>query len=357
MRARRQDCFPSAIAGVTERLEKRNADRRLFDAVGAFLSEHMLEPSPGNYLLAYKLVTRSDAAFVAAIEEATSDGLRLSQRDADRILAAGAAAAEPTPPDSGAAMEEARRQLEAVAELVGATHAHAERYGRDLELTASRLRGVSIADPLENLLHITARMIERTKEAELQLSQTNGEVQSLRRELASISAEARTDSLTGLANRRALEDRFAWLQACRVTFSVAICDIDGFKAINDRHGHAVGDRVLKAVASVLESSSAGHLAARYGGEEFVLLLSGMTARAAAALVDAARGELASRRFRVRETDEEIGIVTFSAGVIEAQPGQAWLEAISGADEMLYRAKHGGRNRTEIAPLPASGGRG
>ena len=85
-------------------------------------------------------------------------------------------------------------------------------------------------------------MIERTREAQRQLDATTLEVQSLRRELASMSEAARTDALTGLANRRALEDRFEWLQRSGTVFSAALCDIDLFKAINDSHGHGVGGR-------------------------------------------------------------------------------------------------------------------
>ena len=346
----------SLVGAAADMREMATADRRLFEAVGAFLCRHALAPTPTNYLLAYKLVTRTDPAAAAAVEAATSDGVRLSQRDADRILSeAGAAPAAACPPAAGEALQEADRQLGMVEALVGTTKAHAERYGRDLEVTASQLRASPAEDPIEHLLRITANMIERTREAEIALYNTNVEVQSLRSELASISEEARTDALTGLANRRALEDHFGRLQACGMTFCVAICDIDRFKSINDRHGHAVGDRVLKAVATILAGNSNGHLAARYGGEEFVLLLAGMQLRAAAALVDAARQELAGRHFRVRETDEELGSVTFSAGIVEAGARQSWMEVIGLADEMLYRAKNGGRNRTELAPPRSTGG--
>ena len=337
---------------------KEDAERRIFNAVGRFLFDHRLEPSPANYLLAYKLVTRTNAAAVAAVEQATSDGVRLSQGEADRIMkAAGVRLEEFEASYAGPAeaMEEANRQLEIVETIVGTTQAHAARYGRDLELTAAQLRAVSEGDPLEDLLRITANMLARTREAESQLQSTTSEVQSLRRELASISEEARTDALTGLANRRALEDRLAWLQRSGLTFSAAICDIDHFKAINDGHGHPVGDRVLKAVAGVLEASCPGHMVARYGGEEFVVLLAATRASAAAALIESARAELAGRRFKVRETGEEIGAVTFSAGIADARPAEPWPEIVNRADAMLYRAKRRGRNRVELDAGGAEGG--
>jgi diguanylate cyclase len=349
--------------GVQRKIEafpKEQLDRLLFDAVGAFLAEHRLEPSPSNYLLAYRLVTRTNAAAVAAVAEATSDGVRLTQRDADRIMAdtgIGSPGEETLSAAGTEALAQARRHLEKVETIVGSTQAHAERYGRQLETSAAQLGALGPHNPLEDLLRITAEMIERTKAAEKQLQCTTEEVQSLRRELACASEQARTDALTGLPNRRALEDRFARLQATDCIFSAAVCDIDSFKAINDSHGHAVGDRVLKAVAGVLQASCPGHMVSRFGGEEFVVLLGGTRAQAAAALMDAARAELASRRFKVRETDSELGSITLSAGVAEARPGESWTELLMRADSLLYQAKTSGRNRVEVEPEAArsSGG--
>ena len=357
MSARPQELRSRAAAAAPARstLARTDADRRLFDSVGAFLFSHRLEPTPANYLLAYKLVTRTNAAAVAAIERATSDGVRLSQREADRIVKEARVQLDESErmcPSQVDAMEEARRQLDVIEAIVGITHADAERYGRDLERGAAELRAFSPSDPLEDLLRVTAKMIERTKEAEDQLQSTSHEVQSLRRELASMSEAAKTDPLTGLANRRGLEDRVAWLQKSGIVFSAAICDIDRFKAINDTHGHAVGDRVLEAVARIIEEASHGHLVARYGGEEFVVLLRGLRAPAAAKFIEVARHDLAGRQLKVRETGRDIGAVSFSAGVAEARPEEPWSDLIRRADAMLYRAKSLGRNRIEVEEATA-----
>jgi diguanylate cyclase len=328
------------LKGASSRA-KDQSDRALFELIGGFLSEHRLEPSPANYLLAYHLVTRTNTAAVAAVEEATSGGVRLSQREADRISGEAGLGTINAAAAGAQAMIEARRQLNRVEVILGESQADAERYGR--ELADSALALSSGADALENLMRITAEMIDRTRDAERQLQRTNEEVQTLRRELANASEEARTDALTGLNNRRALEDRFNALQKAGVAFSTAVCDIDSFKAINDRHGHLVGDRVLKAVAQVLEATCDGHLVYRFGGEEFVVLLAQVQGRAAMSLIDAARAELASRHFKVRETDAEVGTVTLSAGVAEARPGESWAELLMRADTLLYRAKAAGRN--------------
>ena len=339
-----------ALAHKFETAAKADADRRLFKAVGAFLSEHRLEPNPANYHLAHELVTRSNAAALAAVEAATSDGVRLTQDDADRIMKSsgiGLSGQGEASNVGGEALEQAQRQLEIVENIVGDTQAHTQRYGRELETSAAQLSALSDQNPLEDLLRITAEMMERTKAAEKQLQRTTEEVQSLRRELESASHEARTDPLTGLPNRRALEDRLALLQANDEEFSAAVCDIDRFKAVNDRHGHAVGDRVLKAVAQVLEESCPGHMVARFGGEEFVVLLAGIDVADAAELLDLARRELGSRSFKVRETDDSLGSITISAGVAQLRRGETWTELLMRADTLLYEAKAAGRNRIEI----------
>jgi diguanylate cyclase len=343
-----------ALGRRTTDSPKELADQRLFKAVGAFLSENRLEPTPSNYLLAYHLVTRSNDAAVAAVQVATSDGVRLTQKDADRIMKdSGIGSGDHTAaPSAGKeVLEQAQRQLALVENIVGTTQAHAEWYGRELETSAAQLSALSDQDPLEDLLRITAEMMERTKEAEKQLQRTNEEVQSLRRELASASEEARTDSLTGLPNRRALEDRLGALEEEGTPYSAAVCDIDRFKSVNDTHGHAIGDRVLKAVARVLEDNCQGHMVARFGGEEFVVLFAGDEAARALDFLESARRELEERSFRVRETDHPLGRITISAGFADARPGESWAELLMRADSLLYKAKTGGRNRIEVEEEP------
>lgn len=331
------------------------AGRSLFASVGAFLFEHGLEPTPGNYLLGYGVVTRTNPAAIAAVEDARIDGVRLTQRDADRIvqdISPPGAAAGASSQAADALMQQARQHLEMVENLVGNTHAHAERYGSELQTSIVELESLPATHALEELLKVTSRMIDRTQAAERQLQRTTDEIGVLRRELASASEAAMTDALTGLPNRRALEEAYLELQQRSTLFSAAMCDIDWFKAINDRHGHLIGDRVIRAVAYLLEKSCSAVIAARYGGEEFVLLFEGMGAAATAELMDGARREVAARRFKVEETGREIGTVTISVGVAEAGQNESWLDLLKRTDALLYRAKSAGRNRVE-ADSPAS----
>lgn len=161
------------------------------------------------------------------------------------------------------------------------------------------------------------------------------------------------DHLTGLPNRRAFEQRFEIeyreARAQGQTLSVAFCDVDRFKNINDAHGHDAGDRVLRLVAENLArvSNDRCHVA-RHGGEEFVLLFRDRPLTDAVECLDRLRYDLASRRLVNRATDEPIGQVTFSCGIADVFGFPDRRTALRAADGALYRAKQEGRNRVVIA---------
>ena len=162
---------------------------------------------------------------------------------------------------------------------------------------------------------------------------------ALEQENASLVELTRTDPLTGLPNRRAFAEELQAVADTGAAYSVAICDIDHFKQVNDEHGHSEGDRVLVVVADALrEHRAARGRVARVGGEEFVVLFPGQRA-------DAAMRECETLRQAV--ADLSIGLpVTLSFGVAEGRPGEMVEDVFARADVALYAAKRGGRNRVE-----------
>jgi diguanylate cyclase len=197
-------------------------------------------------------------------------------------------------------------------------------------------------------------MIDKTRAAEQQLREAGKQMNQLRGSLAEARRIADSDQLTGLANRRAFESKLkrSVLQAKETgrPLTLAFCDIDHFKMINDTHGHDVGDRILKFVAQRLSSVSGNNcFVARHGGEEFVMLFEGISAEQAARMVNEVRADLEERRLVAKQSGEPIGKVTFSAGIASLLPndinGRAMLR---NADQALYRAKNQGRNRVELS---------
>ena len=185
------------------------------------------------------------------------------------------------------------------------------------------------------------------------------------------------DELTGLASRRAFNDALLGLKP---PYAIAAVDIDHFKRINDNFGHDTGDQVLRLVASRLARVTGGGEAFRVGGEEFIILFSGRTAQEVADHLELLRMNIERSSFRIRtgeerrkaprqpdrrtagvrktkkhpapSTDARPGAVsmTVSIGIAESQPRLRAEEIIQLADQALYRAKQGGRNRieTEVA---------
>jgi diguanylate cyclase len=326
-------------------IESRDAtNRQLYRRIGDFLAAHALPPTPANYALVHELITVAGSPLAAMVAELTSDGVRLS--DSDVATLREAAGLEPTDREDHAEEQaeiiaEARRSVENFASLVETTQTETSNYGRDLDRGASELRGAPI-DDISALMLITGRMLERTRLAEAQLHSVTAEVSGLRERLQEAELAARSDPLTRLPNRRAFEDRLTHVVASGSACSLAICDIDHFKMINDSHGHPVGDRVLRMVAEVLQGACKGQLVARLGGEEFVVLFDGLDPTEAAIVLNAAREDLSERTFRVRGTDAPIGRITFSAGVARCNKSVE-EPPLKRADALLYQAKDSGRN--------------
>jgi two-component system cell cycle response regulator len=199
-----------------------------------------------------------------------------------------------------------------------------------------------------------ARLIAAARVTSLhrQLALQRTELEGLNHELTAI---ARRDPLTGLRNRRALDEDLELLEA-RVTryghrYCMSLLDVDLFKSYNDAHGHQAGDEVLQAVATQLkEQARGGDSLYRYGGEEFLCIFPEQSLAAGTLAVERMRVGLERRA--TPHADSPHGVLTISAGMAILDPGRTRSagEVLKEADEALYRAKQLGRNRVE---LPAS----
>jgi diguanylate cyclase (GGDEF)-like protein len=167
-------------------------------------------------------------------------------------------------------------------------------------------------------------------------------------------AQARTDSKTGLLNvstwEREAESEVSRALRTRSPLSIALLDIDHFKAVNDTYGHLVGDKVLRALTDALSSQLRDYdRAGRFGGEEFVVLLPQTTERDAHRIAERLRAHVAELRVPVEDRDDS-GVVrlTVSVGVAGMDGTRGELtELLAAADAALYYAKEAGRNRTHV----------
>jgi diguanylate cyclase len=252
-------------------------------------------------------------------------------------------------------IQSARDRLDGAVAMVDKSADEAADYGRALNASAKAIDAQKLpGDTVRALLDVTRQMIDRTETAEKRLRSTNNELRVLQRDLSVAQESAERDPLTGLLNRRALEQALTRaVDTARRTdaaLSVAFCDIDHFKRLNDVHGHAVGDRVLRLVGDCLsEDADERTFVGRQGGEEFVVLFEGLPVIEAAARIDAIRDALSQRTLRSRSDGMPIGRVTFSAGVAALNGHESEEELLHRADQALYRAKEGGRNQVVIDP--------
>jgi diguanylate cyclase (GGDEF)-like protein len=169
-----------------------------------------------------------------------------------------------------------------------------------------------------------------------------------------VERQALVDSLTGLANRRSLEESLRSELARAVRFADTVCvvlsDLDDFKQVNDRYGHAAGDEVLKAFAGALRATvRESDVAGRWGGEEFALVLPGTDAAGGARLAERARVAIEGRPVQMPNGD--LCSVTASFGVAAYPESRELRELLAAADTALYAAKAAGKNRVMIAPEP------
>lgn len=219
--------------------------------------------------------------------------------------------------------------------------------------------------PAERLEAIVSTLIESTQKVSEgnhslrdNLVASKQEADELRAELEKVRAESKTDPMTGLLNRKGFEVELQALKEdddfVNQSHSLLIGDIDKFKSINDNYGHIFGDKVIKIVATALTKMTQGKdLVARFGGEEFLVVLPDTDLKGASVVAERIRSSLEKGRVFNPKTGEEIKRITISIGATQLLADEDIIDAIARADEALYRAKEGGRNRVEIAELNAT----
>jgi len=164
-------------------------------------------------------------------------------------------------------------------------------------------------------------------------------------------AQARSDPLTGLWNRRNLENRVHDLHREGIPYALAYGDLDHFKALNDTHGHEAGDQALRLFSRVLRDSIRPHdIAARYGGEEFVIVLPDSDVETANMILERLRERLA-----LTLTTGRVPAFTVSFGLASSRDADTFDEVVAVADQALLNAKTEGRNRTVLAAEPSANG--
>lgn len=337
----------SFVRDVTAREIWLPAKRRLLAKVADFLIDHDLEVMPWTLEIAYDCVTGAKPKLAQMILERTEAGQAISIVWLEQVLR------EEEGESSSELLAALMARLEGTLEEFTSATTHARsattEYGVALQQHVDDLEQVGRAGAvISELAALAKAMMQRTREIEHNLSESERRAIELQTSLDEARRVADEDHLTGLPNRRAFEvlfeKEYAAAKEAGEPLCVAFCDIDHFKRINDSHGHAAGDRVLKIVAETLSQiSDARCHVARHGGEEFAVLFRALTPQKAWDRLDHARETISERRLVNRATDMPFGRVTFSGGVADVFAYKTRSDALRAADEALYAAKQSGRN--------------
>jgi len=311
-----------------------------------FLGKYELPPTPVNYAVAYEIACGKNDSLLQTVRELADNKLLDSFRFQELYF---------TYIDERHELHE--EMLAPISELIHdmintfqKSADSVDKYQRQLEEGGDALDHAP--NPKEIILALTkATKLAQQDQAQLyeRLSAAESEVKVLKSNLEKLEIEAITDPLSELHNRKGLERELELKPVEAANNCVGIFDIDHFKKINDNYGHNFGDYVIRQVAREIKNHIRGaDLAVRWGGEEFLLVLRGTDLKGAAYVSNKIREAIKALRWKNTRTGEQLPPVTISGGLTQMRQSEDLLtdldSIVERADECLYKAKQGGRNR-------------
>ena len=322
------------------------------DAAHAQMRELSIPATPTNYTIWYVYHSGAAPDLRSELDRMLEDKREFTTDGANQLYERhfGMAA------ESDALKETGERLEAAVSKLMGylgEAGADAASYGEALETMSGQLSqplgAGEVRTVISAILEETKRIATQHEKLQATLSESSKEIDDLRQSIFSVRQEALTDALTGIANRKAFDERLrAELNTAsdeNEPLSLLMLDIDHFKRFNDTYGHLFGDQVLRLVARTFTECIKGRdMAARYGGEEFAIVLPRTEHENALVVAEQIRASVAAKQIVNRRNGEKLGQITISIGASTLGPGQAPEDFIKRADRALYAAKRGGRNQ-------------
>jgi diguanylate cyclase len=321
------------------------------------LVRHQVTPLPRNYAVTYEYWAGHNADLTAFLDGLLSAGKPLDEyllRDLhDRFLNH---EREQRFNAMGCSLQ---NMLLGLLETIKTAGSNAEEYRQKLVHNIEQLNSENDREVLMGVARelLAAAVKAKAQQDELQhnLEATRSEVEQLRNEIEQHRREALIDPLTGLFNRRAMEQLLGeHLASSEDAIAMLVLDIDHFKNVNDTYGHAVGDVVLRHVADAIRKCIRGEdIAVRYGGEEFVILLPRTTLQGAMIVAETLRHRVEEMRLVRRQDNLRLAPITASLGVATRHPEDDQESFFQRADKALYVSKSLGRNR--VSAETQSGG--
>lgn len=314
------------------------------------MREQGISSLPRNYALVYEFLNTTDADLIREFGEL---GRRPTQSQLDEV------GKKFLPHHHGITVVEETRQrvsgeIRGLIRLYRQDQAARRQYSDLLGNTSSRIFAKTASGPagvdalVEVLSSATGDTLEKAEVFVRQMVERASEMAQVRSELEEYKRLATIDTVTGLANRRAFDERLADIYRDPTGIAhhvLLVADIDHFKKFNDTYGHQVGDRVLSAVADVMKSVLSDEaFVARTGGEEFAIILGGTTLDIATGIADRVRLVIEKTSLKDHSGGLDCGRITITFGLCMASDAVGPEDLYGNADMALYAAKNNGRNQ-------------
>jgi len=317
--------------------ENREQTAELLRMVLPMMSRHTAGFHPLSYAVWYEYVAGANQALKTAVDALTATGRKLGDSDIQELFDRHVAMR-----DIESSMRLRARIQKVVEEVTAATKtasAEVGRYSDGLGTYQNRLQRdpsvETIAELVHGLLDDTSRMLGSTSDLQQNLQHSAREAQHLHTELESVAGQAQLDPLTGLLNRRGLEQHVASSYPRGLPMGALLrVEINQFSQIIESYGHLLGDRVLSTIAQLLKPASAGSaVPARCSGGSFLLLLSGATPAAAAEVAEHLRRDVENchiRRLDAQQSVESVTVTIDTAIIAEGETLGAVLARAAGS---------------------------
>ncbi|NTS76618.1 GGDEF domain-containing protein [Catenovulum sp. SM1970] len=313
------------------------------------LKENELACDPNNYAVAYEIVKGNNSTLASTYDKFKKTGRKIDNYCLEQWSQEFMSAEIPSENNLLSGLDKVLVELK---KHVSGAGGSVEGYLQKLDTSMSMLNktddGISPNKVIKSVVKATHQVKTEQVQLKSQLDASQSEAQLLRQELNKLQREAVTDALTGLANRRGLEQYLQSLDDGS-QLSLMVLDIDHFKGFNDTFGHLIGDVVLAKVADqVNKCRPKGSTAVRFGGEEFILITTNEDVDALQNLAETVRTKVESMKLINGKTKQRLPTITVSLGIAVQQKGEVFEQLLSRADNALYQAKDAGRNRVQLA---------
>ena len=319
------------------------------DRARELMASHAVPPTPDNFAVWFEYALGTDQEFSRTIDIVITNKRKFDRRINWGLIQAVQKIQGRAPAAASIATERLNNVLVQATSYLSKAAADNRAHAQELGGFASRVEKSD--DPMAIIGALATELSKaafRATQLETQFVATSKDLDHVRSSLKVAQHHARTDALTGLANRRALDEllRAAQTNAMEsgAPLSVMLVDIDHFKHFNDNLGHQLGDNVLRLVAGVLKTElRESDFAARYGGDELIAGLPGADSATAKEIADRIRTTISERNIIRRSTRETLAKVTVSIGLAQYAFGETVTELFERCDRALYLAKQNGRN--------------